>query len=72
MSGNKFYQLFEIITYKRVTMREDDALNPVACAWARRNTHRFPIDPRPLKRRTVEFRLCATGPDHHASEVRDS
>ena len=43
------YQCFEIITYQKVTMREDDALNPVACVWARENQHRFPIDRRPLK-----------------------
>jgi hypothetical protein len=47
------YQCFEIITYKKVTMREDDALNRMACAWARENQHRFPIDPRPLKRRAL-------------------
>ena len=49
------YRCFEIITYNRVTMREDDALNKEACAWARRNQHRFPVDPRPLKRRSVDF-----------------
>jgi hypothetical protein len=43
------YQCFEIITYQKVTMREDDALNPAACAWAREHQDRFPIDPRPLK-----------------------
>lgn len=49
------YQAWEVITYRKVTMREDDALNREACAWARRNAQRFPIDPRPLKRRAVEF-----------------
>lgn len=49
------YQSFEIFSYQRVTMKEDDALNPAACAWARKNQHRFPIDPRPLKRRAVDF-----------------
>ena len=49
------YRCFEIITYNKVTMREDDALNKQACAWARRNQHRFPLDRRPLKRRGVEF-----------------
>jgi len=44
------YQLFEIVTYTKVTMREDDALNHDACVWARRNLHRLPIDRRPLKR----------------------
>ncbi len=43
------YQCFEIITWQKVTMREDDALNPAACAWARENQARFPIDSRPLK-----------------------
>ena len=55
------YQCFEIITYHKVTMREDDALNKDACAWARQNQHRFPIDPRPLKRRTVGFQVEPTG-----------
>ena len=31
------HQVFEIITYNKVTMREDDALNHEACAWARNN-----------------------------------
>lgn len=48
------YQIFEIITYQKVTPREDDALNKAACAWARHNMDRFPIDPRPLKRRPVD------------------
>jgi hypothetical protein len=43
------YQCYEVITYQKVTMREDDALNLEACAWARDNQHRFPIDRRPLK-----------------------
>ena len=51
------YQCFEIITYNKVTMREDDALNRDACAWARRNRDRFPIDTRPLKRRTRSFNV---------------
>jgi hypothetical protein len=49
------YQIFEMITYQRVTMREDDALNHEACVWARRHQHRFPIDRRSLKRRTLEL-----------------
>jgi hypothetical protein len=51
------FQCFEIITYNKVTMREDDALNPDACVWARRNQHRFPIDRRPLKRRTLNLHV---------------
>ena len=53
------YRCFEIVTYNKVTMREDDALNREACAWARRNQHRFPLDRRPLKRRGVEFEVEA-------------
>ena len=49
------YRCFELITFQRVTMREDDALNTAACAWARRNQHRFPVDRRPLKRLAVDF-----------------
>ncbi|MFN8644451.1 MAG: hypothetical protein U0802_23380 [Candidatus Binatia bacterium] len=44
------YQAFEIGTGAKVTMREDDALNAEACAWARRNLDRFPVDRRSLKR----------------------
>jgi hypothetical protein len=44
------YQLFEVITWNKVTVREDDALNIEACQWARRNGDRFPVDRRPLKR----------------------
>jgi len=46
------YQVFEIITYHNVEMREPNALDHEACVWARRNQHRFPLDRRPLKRRT--------------------
>jgi hypothetical protein len=49
------YQCFEIITYNKVTMREDDALNKEACSWARGNKFRFPIDNRPLKRARLEI-----------------
>lgn len=53
------YQVFEIITYNKVTMREDDALNREACSWTRNNLDRFPIDARPLKRRTQRPRVAA-------------
>jgi len=43
------YQCFEIISYQKVTMREDDALNTAACAWTRQHLHRLPVDRRPLK-----------------------
>jgi hypothetical protein len=51
------YQVYEMITYQRVTMREDDALNPAACVWARRHQPRFPIDRRPLKRRALAIEI---------------
>ncbi len=51
------YQVFEIITWNKVTMREDDALNRAACQWARCNPARFPVDRRPLKRRALDLRL---------------
>ena len=51
------YQVFEIITYTKVTMREDDALNKEACAWARQHLHRFPVDRRPLKRRALDLEV---------------
>jgi hypothetical protein len=49
------YQVFEIVTWNKVTMREDDALNHAACQWARQHPDRFPIDRRPLKRRPPVF-----------------
>jgi hypothetical protein len=49
------YRCFEVITWNRVTMREDDALDRDACGWARRNQQRFPVDRRPLKRRSVDL-----------------
>jgi hypothetical protein len=44
------YQCWEIVTWNKVTMREDDALNSAACEWARHHPERFPVDRRPLKR----------------------
>jgi hypothetical protein len=52
------YQCFDMISGAKVTMREDDALNRDACAWARRNLERFPVDRRPLKRRALALRLA--------------
>jgi len=51
------FQLFEMITWRKVTMREDDALNPAACAWARNHRDRFPVDTRPLKRHAGRIRV---------------
>jgi hypothetical protein len=61
-------QCFDIITWNKVTMREDDALNHAACEWARGNRSRFPVDPRPIKRRAlaIEARDISPG-DQRAS-----
>jgi len=48
------HRVYEILSFHKVNMREDDALNREACAWARANVHRFPLDPRPLARRTTQ------------------
>jgi hypothetical protein len=47
------FQVYEILSFQRLTPREDDALNKEACRWARSHQDRFPIDRRPLKRRTL-------------------
>jgi hypothetical protein len=52
------HRCFELITFENVGMREDDTLNPPACAWARRNRERFPVDRRPIKRAAAEAVLC--------------
>lgn len=52
------YQVHAIVTWNKVTMREDDALNAAACQWARGHADRYPVDRRPLKRRA--FQLAVT------------
>ena len=47
------FQLYEIITYQKYATA--DALDPVAAEFARANIGRFPIDPRPLRRRAVKI-----------------
>jgi hypothetical protein len=62
------YQCWEIITWNKVTMREDDALNREACQWARANLARFPVDTRPLKRRALAMHTTDVSPGAgHAS-----
>jgi hypothetical protein len=51
------YQIFEIITYNKYTPLENDCLNKACCSWARENQHRFPVDPRPLKRRPLNLEV---------------
>jgi hypothetical protein len=52
------FRAYEVVTYQRFTPVEYNSLNPAACAWARANLQRFPVDPRPLRRR----RLPTEGP----------
>ena len=61
------YQVFEIITWNKVTMREDDALNVAACQWARQHRDRMPVDRRPLKRRPLSANVIdvSHGGDAH-------
>jgi len=54
------YQIYEILTFQKVTMREDDALNGEACIWARQRTSRFPVDSRSLVRRPANYRIKET------------
>jgi len=55
------YQLYEIVSYQKVTMNENKALNWDACVWARQNTHLLPLDPRPLKRRKLNLQVVPKG-----------
>lgn len=57
------YQLHEILTWNRLTMREDDALNHEACRWARSHPEAFPLDDRPLRRRRMTLRASTCGPE---------
>lgn len=45
-------RVYEVITWQAFTPLEYDAVNLDACAWARANLHRFPIDARPLRWRS--------------------
>lgn len=56
------YQVYEVLTFVKLTPREDDALNREACAWARGNMQRFPVDPRPLRRQSADFEIDAITP----------
>ncbi len=51
------FQIFDMLTYQKFNPRENDALNKAACAWARQNQHRFPIDRRPLKRARLDLEV---------------
>ncbi len=49
------HQIYEIVSYQKFTPNEFDSLNKSACSWARSNSDRFPIDDRPLRRRTLNL-----------------
>jgi hypothetical protein len=53
------YQVYDILTYQKYNPREYDSLNRAACAWARANQDRLPIDRRPLKRMPLELEVKA-------------
>jgi hypothetical protein len=53
-------QVHQILTFQN--MRIDDPLNPEAAAWARDHLDRFPVDRRPLRRRSLAFRIEAVPP----------
>jgi len=48
-------QAFEVLTFAKLTPREDDALNRDACVWARGHMGLFPLAARPLRRRAVSL-----------------
>ena len=43
---NLLHQLYQMITWQRITPVENNALNQAACSWAREHMDRFPVDPR--------------------------
>jgi hypothetical protein len=49
--------LHALFSWQLRQLREDDALNPAACAWGRSNLGRLPLDARPLFGRKRSFRL---------------
>ena len=60
------YRVFEIVTWNKVTVREDDALNAAACQWARQHRDRFPVDRRPLKRQPLAAHIKMVSQGGHA------
>jgi len=49
------YQIFEIMTFQKLTPSEHDALNKDACSWARNHMDLFPLTSRPLRRRELSL-----------------
>lgn len=46
------YRTYDVLTFNNYAPNEFDSLNSHACSWARRNQDRFPLESRPLKRRS--------------------
>ena len=62
------FQAFEVISYHK--MKLDDSLNHDAAAWARtQDQFRFPIDTRPLKRRSLSIPVEISAPVEISSLV---
>ena len=61
------YQVYEMLGFQKMTPREDDALNPDACVWARRHMHLFPLSTAPLRRRAAAFAVDKI----HSAEEHD-
>ena len=53
-------QLYAIITWRKQTLVESDALNPVACSWARNHSDRYPLGCPPLRRDEPKFTVELT------------
>jgi hypothetical protein len=49
--------LHALFSWRLRNLREEDALNPTACAWGRANLDRLPLDDRPLIGRKHSFVL---------------
>jgi hypothetical protein len=56
------FQAYEMLTFNKLTPREDDALNRDACAWARGHMGLFPLTSRPLLRRVASLNIEEVAP----------
>ena len=48
------YRCWDVLSFRNVTMREEDALNAQACAWARNHRAQFPVNG-PLRLRPMRI-----------------
>jgi hypothetical protein len=53
------YRIFDVVTWRNVTVNEGNALNAAACQWARQHPDRYPVDRRPLKRQPLAAQIDA-------------